>query len=204
MTIPTNRTLGPALAAALLLSTLGAAPAVAGTDTWTVDGAHSTVGFAIRHFFSNTTGRFGAFEGTVTVDPAKPTGAKIEATIETASVDTDNEKRDEHLRNADFFDVTKHPTMTFTSTKVTAAGGDKYTMVGDLTLLGVTKPVTLDVSFLGQGPDAWGGTRSGFTAVGTIDRREWGMGYNTLLDTGGAVLGNDVEIRLELELIKKK
>ncbi|MCB1150723.1 YceI family protein, partial [bacterium] len=142
------------------------------------------------------------FEGTIEFDETNMKSAKVNAVIQMASVNTNDEKRDGHLRNEDFFDVAKYPTMTFTSTGV-KQDGDDWLLMGDLTMHGVTKPVTLELEYNGTVEDPWGNTRVGFSAEGEIDRTEFGIVYNSTLDKGGLAVGNEVEIMLEIEAIKK-
>lgn len=172
--------------------------------TWELDQAHSEVRFKIRHLVSKTAGRFTDFSGSIEFDEKNPLKMQADATIKTPSVNTDNEKRDEHLRNEDFFNVAKYPTMTFKSTGAKKDKDGNMKLMGDLTLLGVTKPVVLNVEIGGVGPDPWGNTRAGFSASTKISRKDFGMTYNIPLDKGGLVLGDEVEINLEVEAIQKK
>lgn len=181
------------LAAALLTLTTAAQAA---PTTWTIDPNHSNVTFTIRHFFSKVTGSFTKFSGTIVYDPANPAAASAKAEIDAASINTANERRDGHLKSADFFDVAKYPTLTFESTKVTADGG-KLKIEGNLTMHGVTKPVTLEGEFLGAGP-AMGGQRAGFEASAKVDRKDFGIIWNKVVDQG-TMLGDDVDIRLAVE-----
>jgi len=182
-----------------------ALPGIALAGAWKIDPAHSSVGFKIRHFFSKVPGAFTEFGGTIEFDPEKPEEAKVEVVIQAASIDTDHEKRDGHLRSEDFFWAEEHPEITFTSTAV-KAGEEKgtYLIEGLLSMRGVEKPVTLKAEFLGAGPDAWGGTRAGFTAAAEINRKEWNIEWNQVLDQGGAMLGDDVAINLEIEAVLQK
>lgn len=169
--------------------------------TWTIDPSHTTLGFVARHLVvAKVRGRFGAVTGDITI-AENHLASSVTASIEMASVDTGDAGRDEHLRGADFFDVEQFPTMTFTSTKVTGDGSD-YTLTGDLTIKGVTKPVTLDLEFDGVSGDPWGGTRAGFTATGEIDRREWGLEWNVALDTGGMLVGEKIKLQLDIEAVR--
>lgn len=190
---------GFTLAAALL--SLVSASAFA-TD-FTVDGAHSHVGFSVRHFVSKVPGEFKDYEGAFNFDEKKPEASSAKFTIKTASINTSNAKRDEHLRNPDFFDVEKHPTITFASKKVSAAGKNKYKLEGDMTMLGVTKPVTFDVEYGGTAKGFAGKNLAGFTATGKVNRKDFGMKWNKALDNGGFVLGEEVEIKIELEAVQK-
>lgn len=172
------------------------------TETYKIDPVHSSVGFKIRHFFSKVAGRFSEFEGTIAVNNEDLTSSSVEATIQAASIDTNNEKRDNHLRSADFFDTEKYPTITFKSTAWKQVEKDTYDVTGDLTMHGVTKPTTLRVKFLGAGPGAKGQT-SGWEATTTIDRSAFGIAWNKAAEGGGAILGNDVEIQLYIEAIRQ-
>jgi polyisoprenoid-binding protein YceI len=183
------------LAAAALVA--GLAPAAhAAPTTWTIDPNHSNVSFTIRHFFSKVTGTFQKFSGTVVYDPANPAASSAKAEIDASSIYTANDKRDAHLKSPDFFDVAKYPTLTFESTKVTK-DGDKLKIEGNLTMHGVTKPVTLEGDFMGSGP-AMGGQRAGFEASAKVDRKDFGIIWNKVVDQG-TMLGDDVEIRLAVE-----
>ncbi len=184
--------------AALAAAALAAAPALAATETYEIDAVHSSVTFKIRHLVSRVPGRFNDFEGTITVDRENLATAKATVTIDVASIDTGNEKRDGHLKSPDFFDVEKHPKMTFEITKVETKSADKALVHGNLTIKGITKPVTLETDILGFGP-GMGGFSSGFEATGTINRKDFGIVWNRVLDAGGAVLGDDVEITINVE-----
>jgi polyisoprenoid-binding protein YceI len=193
-----TRKLPSAALAALLL----ASPALA--DTWTIDKNHSEAGFQIRHLMSRVRGHFNDFAGTVVADPAKPEASSVEFTIKTASIDTGNEGRDTDLRTANFFEVEKYPEITFKSTRFKAAGKDKYDVTGTLTMHGVSKEITVPVVFLGFGKDPWGNERAGFSLDTTLNRKDYGITWNKALDNGGALLGDDVVISINLESVKKK
>ncbi len=172
---------------------------------WNVDLEHSTIEFRVAHMVvSKTAGRFMDYTGFVDMDAEAGTIKAIEATIKTASVTTNHEKRDAHLRNADFFDVEKYPTMTYRmkNYKKTAEGG--YQAVGDLTLHGVTKEVTLIGAFNGVAKDPWGNMRAGFTGEGKLNRKDFGMVWSKTMDSGGLVVGDEVLIKLDVECIKAK
>ena len=170
--------------------------------TWTIDPVHSEVSFVVRHMMvSKVRGRFDAFDGTITT-AADPLQSTVTATVDLSSVNTGNETRDNHIRSADFFDVEKHPTMTFRSTGVRAEG-ENFLLDGDLTLHGVTKPVTFFLEVNGFGPDPYGGTRAGFTATAEITRSEFGIDFNAALETGGVVVSDKVAIQLEIEAVLK-
>jgi polyisoprenoid-binding protein YceI len=171
---------------------------------WNLDPEHSTIEFRVTHMVvSQTTGRFMDYAGFIEMDAEAGTVKAIEATIKTGSVNTNHEKRDAHLRNADFLDVEHYPTITFKmkSYKKTAEG---YTAVGDLTLHGVTKEITLAGHYNGATKDPWGNARAGFNAEGKLNRKDFGMVWNKMLDSGGLVVGDEVQIRLDVECIKAK
>lgn len=174
------------------------------TARYVVDPDHSIVEFKVAHMvISKTTGHFKDYTGFIDMDPEAGTVKTIEATIKTASVTTNQEKRDAHLRNADFFDVEKYPTMTY-KMKSYSKAGDGYSAIGDLTLHGVTKEVTLTGNFNGVTKDPWGNIRAGFTAEGKLNRKDFGMVWNKALDSGGLVVGDEVWIKLDIECIKAK
>jgi polyisoprenoid-binding protein YceI len=180
-------------------------PALAGAATWEVDPAHSSVGFAVRHLMISTVrGEFHTFTAKATGDPADPTKAVIEASIDTATIDTRNDKRDDHLKSPDFFDVAKFPTMTFKSKKIEKTGDGRAKVTGDLTLHGVTKEVVLDV----EGPtptikDPYGNTKAGARATTKINRKDFGLVWNKSMDGGGVVVGDEVEVTIDIEAAKK-
>ena len=169
--------------------------------TWNVDTSHSSVGFSVRHLMvSKVRGRFGAFSGVVTISPS-PLESSLEANIDLGSIDTSDVARDEHLRGADFFDVEHFPTMTLKSTKIVEKDGD-YELTGDLTIKGVTRPVTFELEFEGIGQDPWGATKAGFSAETEINRKEWGLEWNVALEAGGVLVGEKVKIQLDVQLVK--
>jgi len=180
--------------------------ALASAASYNIDSDHSSVGFKVRHMMvSNVRGTFEKVNGVVNIDERDITKSKVEVTIDTASVNTGVQKRDEHLRGADFFDVAKYPTMKFVSRKVIKVGKGKLKVTGDLTLHGVTKEVVLDV----EGPsreskDPWGNLKSGAEASAKINRKDFGLVYNAALETGGVAVGEEVIINLEIELAKAK
>ena len=174
-------------------------------ENWDFDLVHSSVGFWVRHLMvSKVHGRFNKWSGSLAIDEANPASSKVAVKIETASVDTREEKRDGHLRSADFFESDKFPTMDFTSTSVSKSGDAEYTVVGDLTIHGVTKPVTLKVESAGRTKDPWGGERAGFSATTSIHRKDFGLHYNQVLEAGGVVIGDKIEIAIEIEGVKAK
>jgi polyisoprenoid-binding protein YceI len=171
--------------------------------TWNFDLSHSSVNFFVRHLMvSKVHGRFQTWGGTLTIDDADIANSRVEVSIDTASIDTKEEKRDAHLRSADFFDVENHPKLTFVSTSVKKVSDDELEVVGDLTIRGTTKPVTLKVESNGTVKDPWGGTRAGFSAKASISRKDFGLHWNALLETGGVVVGDKIEIGLEIEAIQ--
>jgi polyisoprenoid-binding protein YceI len=196
------------LPAFLLALTLATAPAAAAEPaverTLVVDGAHSSVSFRIRHLLSRVEGRFTAFQGTLTGDPAKPETARVSFTIQAASVDTAIADRDKHLRSSDFFDVEKYPEITFRSTAVRSRGGNLYDGEGDFTLHGVTRRIVLPVTFLGSMKDPWGNEKFAFSLETRLDRKDYGIVWNKVLDQGGTVLGDTVEVTIELEMAPQK
>ncbi|HEV2376893.1 MAG TPA: YceI family protein [Streptosporangiaceae bacterium] len=168
--------------------------------TWTVDPVHSEVGFAARHMMvSKVRGKFAKFSGQV-VTGESPLDSSVTAEIDLSSIDTGNDQRDAHIRSADFFEVETYPTMTYRSTGVRRHGED-YVLDGELTLKGVTRQVPLALEINGFGPDAYGGTRGGFTATGEINRRDFNVNFNGLLETGGAVVSDKITIHLEIETV---
>jgi polyisoprenoid-binding protein YceI len=182
-----------------------ALPTFAFATTWTIDPDHSNVGFKVRHLMvSNVKGSFEKHTGVVEINDKDITKSKVEVSIDTSSINTNVQKRDEHLRSADFFDVAKYPAMTFVSKKVTKAGKDKLKVTGDLTLHGITRQVVLDV----EGPskeskDPWGNIRKGATATTKINRKDFGLVWNAALETGGVAVGEEITITMEIEMIKK-
>lgn len=170
------------------------------TGTWTIDPVHSDISFTVRHMMvSKVRGSFKTFEGTI-VTADDPLDSSANVTIDLSSIDTNNADRDAHIRSADFFHVDEHPQMTFESTKV-APSGEGYVVEGNLGLHGVTLPVRLDVEFNGIGGDPWGGTRIGFSATTELSRKEFGIDFNMPLDGGGVVVGDRVQVRLEIEAV---
>ena len=182
-----------------------ALPAFAFASTWTIDPEHSNVGFKVKHLMvSNVKGSFDKHTGVVEINDKDITKSKVEVSIDTNSINTNVQKRDEHLRSADFFDAAKYPAMTFVSKKVAKAGKDRLKITGDLTLHGVTKQVVLDVEPLSkESKDPWGNIRRGTTATTKIDRKDFGLTWNKGLETGGVLVGDEIIITLEIEMIRK-
>lgn len=189
-----------------LLATLVAvsvsAPVVA--DLYDVDAAHTTLGFGVRHMVVSTVrGSFGEFKGELDFDAAKPGNTKASATIQVKSISTDNQKRDDHLRSADFFDAEKFPTITFESTGVEKSG-EGYILRGKFTMKETTKDVAIPVTFSGPVEDPWGNTRVGFEGSFKVNRKDFGVNFDGKLKSGDAVVGDEVKITLDVEAIKRK
>ncbi len=189
----------------LAVSFLVLSPALAQASTWEIDPAHSTVEFSVRHMMVTTVkGQFQKVKGAVELDEKDPTKSSVEVSVETASIDTREAKRDAHLKSPDFFDAAKFPAITFKSTKIEKAGKGRLKLTGDLTMHGVTKPVVLTV----DGPsasikDPLGRTVRGVMATGKLDRKDWGMTWNKALDTGGMVVSDEVKLEINAELAEK-
>ena len=188
--------------AIILGMSLFAGRAAAAPETYKIDPNHSSVGFSIRHFFSKVPGKFDTYEGTITLDPKDLSKTTVEVSIDAASIDTGNKDRDTHLKSPDFFDVQKFPKITFRATSVTPQGTNKATVKGDLTIHGITKPVTLEAEVLGFSPDPWGNYRGGFEAKTKINRQDFGVSWNKAIEGGGALLGDEVEILLDVEGVR--
>jgi len=188
----------------LLLVALAATPLVAqeANNNFTVDKNHSTTTFKIRHMMSNVVGQFRDFTGVIDINRAEPAKSNVEFTIQSASIDTGNTNRDEHLRSPDFFDVAKFPTITFKSTAVAKKSDTQFDVTGDLTMHGVTKRLTLPVTFLGFAKTQRG-EKAGFEIETTLNRKDFGIVWNRNLDEGGVLLGDDVKVSINLEVDKK-
>lgn len=169
-----------------------------------IDVSHTHVGFSVRHMMvSKVKGRFSSFEGEITVG-AEPALSSVEVTIDAASIDTRNEQRDAHLRSPDFLEVEKYPTLSFKSTELVPTANGRFDLAGDLTIHGVTRPVTLAVEQEGLVLDPWGNERIGFSATTEIDREDFGLTYNAALEAGGVVVGKSVKLELEIEAVRNK
>jgi polyisoprenoid-binding protein YceI len=169
---------------------------------WKIDPSHSGIHFTVRHMvISKVRGAFERFQGTVAFDEQNPAASQVSVEIDADSIQTHEPKRDGHLRSPDFFDVAKYPKLTFESTKV-EKGGDGYLVTGNLTLHGVTKPVVLDVEALGGGKDPWGNERIGFQATTSINRKDFGLTWNQALETGGVLVGEKIDVTLDIQAIK--
>ena len=185
------------------MNTTATATATPARTTWTIDSSHSQVEFAVRHLMISTVrGRFAAVKGTLVADEGDLSTAQVEVAIDVNSIDTREAQRDAHLKSADFFDAEQFPILTFKSTRVTDVKGDRFKLVGDLTMHGVSREVTLDVTSEGRGKDPWGGERAGYSAVTKINRRDYGLTWNQVLEAGGIAVGDEVKISLDLEVVK--
>jgi polyisoprenoid-binding protein YceI len=189
----------PRLLAACTIAVLF--PVTAAATTYQVDSDHTNVGFKVRHLFTHVQGRFDRFQGTIDFDPAKPEATKVEGKIEAASINTNVAQRDTHLRSEDFFDVQKYPNITFVSTKSAQIDAAKKSgkLEGKLTIHGIEKPVVLDVSYLGAAKDPWGNMRAGFSARTTINRKDFGLTWNETLESGGLLVGDEIQIEIDAE-----
>ena len=171
------------------------------TRTYKIDKAHSEAVFQVRHLVTRVRGRFTDFEGSVQLNETTPEQSTVNFTVQTTSIDTAEGARDTHLRSADFFEVDKFPTLTFTSKKVTKSGSDAFDVVGDLTIHGVTKEITLPVTLLGKAKDPWGNDRVGFESEITLNRKDYGLNWNAALEVGGFLVGDDVKVSLSIQAI---
>jgi len=188
----------------MLVALMGMATAAsAAPQTYDIDPVHSQVGFSVRHIFSKVPGFFKQFSGTIVADEKNPAASSVNVTIQTASIFTDNEQRDAHLRSPDFFAADSFPTITFKSTKVTPAGKNRYKVAGNLTMRGVTKRLVLNMEFLGKGEVSMGGqsmgSKAGFDATTTLNRQDFGIKWNKTLDQGGLMISDEVAVSLHVE-----
>ena len=171
--------------------------------SWKIDNAHTQIGFIARHMMiSKVRGNFEKFTGTVSLDEANPAKSSVEIQVETASVNTREAQRDGHLRSPDFFDSEKFPYMTFKSKSVNVTGANTARLVGDLTIKDVTHEVVLNVEFLGKAKSPWGTTSAGFSGSAKINRKDWGLTYNAVLETGGFMVSDEIELDINLELVQ--
>lgn len=178
---------------------------IAQTTKWVIDKSHSKVQFDVAHLvISEVTGQFKSFDGSVLSDKPDFSDAKIEVSIDVNSINTDDEKRDGHLKSPDFFDANKYPKITFKSKSLKKVNNNLYKLTGDLTMHGVTKEVVLDVQFNGIKNDPWGNTKAGFKVTGKINRNDFGLKYNAPLEGGGVLIGEEVNITCNVELLKQK
>ena len=172
------------------------------TTTWNIDATHSTIGFAIRHMvFSKVRGRFLKYTGAIQLDDDDPSKSWVEVAIDAASIDTGTAQRDNHLRSADFFDVERFPELRFRSTRVEDVGGGRLRVIGELTIRDTTREVALDAESAGRGVDPWGNQRIGFVAKTSIDRKDFGLAWNQLLEAGGVLVGDRVDIELDVQAV---
>ncbi|MDD5362013.1 MAG: YceI family protein [Ignavibacteria bacterium] len=171
---------------------------------WVIDPSHSKIGFKVRHLMiSHVLGNFKQFEGVVLTEGNDFTKASVNLTISSASVDTEIADRDTHLKSADFFDVEKYPELTFSDSKIEDLGDDTYELTGNLTIKGIAKPVKLTVEFGGVMKDPWGNEKAGFSLTGKINRKDWGLNWNSALEAGGELVGEDVKLICDIELAKQ-
>ena len=190
--------------AVALIAGLSLCAPVFASDTYVIDNNHSDATFRIRHLVSRVSGRFNEMSGEIVIDKEEPSKSSVVFTIRTESIDTANERRDGHLKSADFFDVENHPEITFESTGITRNGEGEFDVEGELTIRGVSKTVVFPVEFLGFATDNHGNDKAGFSLRTRINRKDYGIVWNRALDTGGVVLGDEVDIEINLELNKKK
>jgi polyisoprenoid-binding protein YceI len=173
------------------------------TGTYTIDPSHSRVGFVARHaMVTKVRGGFNEFAGSFTIDATNPSASSAELTIEAASIDTRNADRDAHLRSNDFFAMEQHPQLRFVSTTIERVGDTEYQVTGDLTLRGITKPVTIDLEYTGSAVDPYGNTRVGFEGVTQVNRKDWGVNWNTALEAGGVLVSEKVTLEFEISATK--
>jgi polyisoprenoid-binding protein YceI len=185
-----------------MTATIQTAPVAGAKTAWKLDPTHSTVEFSAKHLMITTVkGRIADVEGTIYTNETDPKSSSVEATLKTASIDTRTDQRDQHLRSADFLNVEQYPEIRFKSTRI-EGGKQEFKLTGDLTIRDVTRPITLDVTFEGQTKDPWGGERVGFNATGKIDRRDFGLTWNQLLETGGLAVGNEIKLSLDIQAVR--
>jgi polyisoprenoid-binding protein YceI len=172
--------------------------------TWVIDNGHSAVNFSARHMMLSTVrGRFNTFNGTVDFNEENPAASTVDVTIDAASIESRDEKRDGHLKSPDFLDVAQFPTLSFKSKRVEVTGTNTAKLFGDLTIKSVTREVALDVDYHGQAKAPWGTTSAGFSAKTSIDRKDWGLTWNVALETGGILVGDKINIEIDLEVVKQ-
>ena len=172
--------------------------------SWVIDTSHSNIGFVVRHLMSKVRGSFQEFEGKILGNPEDLTGSTAEFSANVHSVHTNQPDRDKHLRSSDFFDAENFPTLKFQSKRVEKTGEGTYIVYGDLTIRGVTREVPVTVEYLGTRPDPWGGMRAGFECSAHINRKDFGVSFNQVLETGGVLVGENVDIELELETVQQQ
>jgi polyisoprenoid-binding protein YceI len=174
------------------------------TQTYNIDKAHSEVTFQVRHLLTKVRGRFSEFDGVIDYDEDQPERSSTQVTVQAASVDTNERDRDAHLRSADFFDAENFPTLTFRSRNIVSKGGDEFELHGDLTIHGVTRQAVFDVQLLGKAKDPWGNERIAFEAEAVINRKDYGLNWNAVLETGNFLVGDEVKISLSIQAIPSK
>jgi polyisoprenoid-binding protein YceI len=189
---------------AVVAASLALAAPVQAAEMYQFDKAHTTVGFQVRHIYTNVSGKFTDFTGTIQVDRAKPESSTVDFTIQATSIDTSETRRDQHLRSADFFDVANNPTITFKSTSIKANGKDSWLVTGDFTMHGVTKSIVLPVTLLGEGKDPMGNEKMGLETGLTLNRKDYGLNWNRALETGGVLVGDEVKVQIAIEANKAK
>ena len=174
------------------------------TTKWAIDPTHSEIGFKVKHMmFTNVSGKFGTYDATIVTDDDNFENASMEFSADINSIDTNNADRDNHLKSADFFDADNHPKLTFKASKFTKIDGHNYELIGDLSIKGVTKTVKFPVEFSGLMKDPWGNTKAGLNIEGKINRKDWGLNWNSALETGGVLVGEEVKLNIELQLAKQ-
>ena len=174
------------------------------TTKWKIDPTHSEIGFKVKHMmFTYVSGKFETFEGSAETDSAFVSDGQFEFSADADSINTSSTDRDTHLKSGDFFDVANHPSIKFKSTSYSKAADGEHILKGDLTLRGVTKPVTLNVEFHGTANDPWGNEKAGFGISGKINRKEWGLNWNSTLEAGGVLVGEDIKLNIELQFVKQ-
>ncbi|KMS75527.1 polyisoprenoid-binding protein [Streptomyces viridochromogenes] len=173
------------------------------TGDYTIDAAHSTIGFTVRHaMVTNVKGKFLDFSGSLHLDGGNPSASSASIDVKMDSIDTGSADRDAHLKSADFFKIDEFPTMTFRSTSAEAVGGDDYRITGDLTILGTTKPLTIDLEFNGAAKDPFGNERVGFEGKATLLRSDWGLTWNAALETGGVLVSDKIKLNFDISAIR--
>jgi polyisoprenoid-binding protein YceI len=172
---------------------------------WQIDNAHSSINFTVRHMMiANVRGEFENFSGTIDLDEQTPANTTVDVQIEAASINTRENRRDEHLRSSDFLNAAEYPYLTFKSKRVEVLDDSHARLIGDLTIRGVTHEVVLDTEYVGQAKSPWGTTSAGFNASTKINRKDWGLNWNQALETGGVLVGDEIKINIELELVKQE
>jgi len=174
------------------------------TTKWAIDPTHSEIGFKVKHMmFTNVSGKFGTYDATIATEDDNFENAVMEFSADINSIDTNNADRDNHLKSADFFDADNHPKLTFKAASFTKIDGHNYELTGDLSIKGVTKTVKFPVEFSGLMKDPWGNTKAGLNIYGKINRKDWGLNWNSALETGGVLVGEEVKLNIELQLAKQ-